>query len=92
MDENTFHSLRVLVVSPKYEGVKLSDDGKQILCAPEHEAIGRGWQENPLFFDEMRALRKLLAQVATTGAAAASVYERLKPCHSKRYAARRGRE
>ena len=62
MDGNVFHSLRVLVVSPEYEGVKLSDDGKQILCAPEHEAIGRGWQENPDFFDEMRALRILTEQ------------------------------
>lgn len=51
-------STRVLVVHPKYEGISISEDGTQILCAPEYENIAREWQYNPEFFKTMGALRE----------------------------------
>ena len=55
-----FLGTRMLVVDPKYEGISLSEDGTEIRCAPEYEAIAREWQYNPEFFRTMRTLREFI--------------------------------
>jgi len=41
MMEPAVEDLRLLVVDPQYEGITLSEDGLEIDCAPQYEAIAR---------------------------------------------------